>query len=111
MTHLDTDLKVDVVLDLFDEVHHTGADHVTLVQYGSQLWDGLQVAAAAQLVLPDLGQHVLHSLGPPHEVEHSQVDGLALWGKHLNRCGRTRKVNGGAVNDRASETITNNKAT
>lgn len=81
MTHL----KVDVVLDLLDEVYHAAGDHVTLVENGAQLWDKLQLSSAAHLVLPYLCQHVLHALGSPHEVEDPQVHDLTLWGEHLSR--------------------------
>ncbi|RUS81827.1 hypothetical protein EGW08_010419, partial [Elysia chlorotica] len=78
-------LEVDVVLDLLDEVGHAGRDHVTLVQHLGEL--ALEVRAQAvlrgHLALPDLGEHVLHALGPPHEVEHAQVHDLTLRGEHL----------------------------
>ena len=47
-------------------------------------WDGDEAPGVGHLVCPDDGQDVLHSLGAPQEVEHSQVHDHRLRREHLH---------------------------
>lgn len=120
--HNNTNLKVDVILNLLHKVDHFTAYHVTLVKNGRQFCnktessvnyrhqargkmtmitlydcssctraklsmprtrDGLEHSRVRHLTLPDAGQDVLHSLGAPQEVKHSQVDDHTRRREHL----------------------------
>ena len=44
----------------------------------------LEQLGVAHLALPDVSEDVLHALGPPQEVKHSQVVAHALASEHLS---------------------------
>lgn len=46
--------------------------------------DWFKHSRVTHLSLPDTSQYILHSLGTPQEVKHSQVNHDALWSKYLN---------------------------
>ena len=39
----------------------------------SLTWNGLESSVVRHLVSPHVGQAVLHTLGPPEKVEHSEI--------------------------------------
>ena len=47
-------------------------------------WNLSQKAGTGHPVLPDDGQHILHSLRPPQEVKHTQVEDHTPRWKHLH---------------------------